>query len=296
MMVRVRKRAGASVGGRVARKAYRSIGGNIVLFGILAAMGAFMVLPLFYAVISAFKPLEEFFIFPPRFYVINPTTDNFTQLFAVTANLWMPFSRYLFNSAMICVVSTAGNLFLSSMAAYVLAKHEFKGKSVVWSIIIISLLFTSRVMSIPQYLVFAGLGLIDTIWVIVLPSIGMTLGVFLMKQFMEGIPTAILESARIDGAGEFRICWQVVMPSVKPAWITMIIFVFQNVWNSTGGNMIYTESKKVLPTILTQISASGMVRAGVGSAAALILLIPPVLVFVFAQSRIMETMASSGVK
>ena len=295
-MARVIKKTKSSSGGWVARRAYRSFGGNLVMFSLLAIMGAFMVLPLVYAVISAFKPLEEFFIFPPKFYVINPTTDNFTQLFAVTANLWMPFTRYLFNSILICLISTAGNLFFSSMAAYVLAKHEFKGKAVVWSIIITSLLFTSRIMSIPQYLVFAGLNLIDTIWVIVLPSIGMTLGVFLMKQFMEGIPSAILESARIDGAGEFRICWQIVMPSVKPAWITMIIFVFQNVWNSTGGNMIYTESQKVLPTILTQISSSGMVRAGVGSAAALILLIPPVLVFVFAQSRIMETMASSGVK
>ncbi len=283
-------------GGWIARRAYRSFGGSFVMFTLLAIMGAFMALPLIYAIISAFKPLEEFFIFPPRFYVINPTTDNFIQLFGVTANLWMPFTRYLFNSILICLISTVCNLFFSSMAAFVLAKHEFKGKTIVWSIIIVSLLFTSRVMSIPQYLVFAGLGIIDTIWVIVLPSIGMTLGVFLMKQFMEGIPSAILESARIDGAGEFRICWQVVMPSVKPAWITMIIFVFQNVWNSTGGNMIYTESQKVLPTILTQISSSGMVRAGVGSAAALILLIPPVLVFVLAQSRIMETMASSGVK
>jgi len=278
------------------RRSYRGKAGNLYLFVLLALMGAFMAMPLLYTITSAYKPLEEFFIFPPRFYAINPTTNNFTQLFALTSNLWMPFSRYLFNSILVSVISTLGNLVLSSMAAYVLSKHQFPGKAVIWNVIIISLLFSAKIMNIPQYLVFTALKLIDTIWVIVLPALGMTLGVFLMKQFMDGINNAILESARIDGAGEMRICWQVVMPSAKPAWITLIIFVFQSVWSNTGGNMIYSESNKVLPTILTQISATGMVRAGVGAAATLFLLIPPIVVFIVSQTNIIETMATSGVK
>ena len=288
--------ARAASGSRKAKSLVRSPAGNVFLFAVLAVMGAFMALPLVYAVVSAFKPLEEFFVFPPRFYVVNPTGDNFTQLFTLTSNLWVPFSRYVFNSLFVSLVATGGNLLFSSSAAYVLAKHKFPGKAALWSVIIVSLMFTAKIMNIPQYLVFAQLHLIDTYWVIILPAFGMTIGVFLMKQFMEGIHDAILESARIDGAGEMRICWRIVMPSVKPAWITLIIFVFQGVWSNTGGNMIYTEAGKVLPTVLTQISATGMVRAGVGAAAALILLSPPIVVFVIAQSNVIETMATSGVK
>lgn len=255
-----------------------------------------MALPLVYSTVNAFKPMEEFFVFPPKFYVVNPTGNNFAQLFSLTSNLWVPFTRYLFNSIAVTVVATTGNLFCSANAAFVLAKHRFRGKHIIWSVIIISIMFSTKIMSIPQYLVFASVGLIDTFWVLILPALGMTLGVFLLKQFIEGVPDAILESGRIDGANEFAICWKIIIPSVKPAVITLLIFVFQNVWNNTGSNMIYTESIKVLPTVLLQIGSSGMARAGTSAAAALILLIPSVLVFVVAQSKVIETMSSSGIK
>ncbi|MHB8964046.1 MAG: carbohydrate ABC transporter permease, partial [Saccharofermentanales bacterium] len=153
-----------------------------------------------------------------------------------------------------------------------------------------------KIMNIPQYLVFSGIGIIDTFWVLILPALGMTLGVFLLKQFMEGVPDAIIESGRIDGANEFAICWRIVIPSVKPAVITLLIFVFQNIWNNTGSNMIYTESIKVLPTVLLQIGASGIARAGTSAAASLLLMIPSVLIFIIAQSKVIETMSSSGIK
>ena len=279
-----------------AKRFSRSLGGSLVLGVLLGIMGIFMVLPLVYAVVSAFKPPEEFFIFPPRFYVVNPTLDNFSSLLDLTGNLWVPFTRYLFNSVFVSITGTLGHVLLSSTAAYVLCKHRFKGRQVLLSMIVVSLMFTSKIMGIPQYLVTAKFGFIDTYMALIAPVLGMTLGVFLMKQFMEGVPDAIIESARIDGAGELRICWRIVMPAVRPAWITLVIFAFQNIWNSTGGNMIYSEQLKVLPTVMTQIAATGMTRAGVGAAVSLLLMIPPIVVFVISQSSIVETMASFGIK
>ena len=263
---------------------------------LLLVLGFFMVIPLVFSVVNAFKPLEEFFIFPPKFYVVNPTLENFRNLFALTSNLWVPFSRYIFNSVFVSAAATAGHLLVASTAAYVLSKHEFKGKKTLNSIIMVALMFSSTVMAIPQYLIAANLGFINTYLALIVPVLGAPLGVFLMRQYMEGVPQSVLESARLEGAGEFRICWRIVMPSIKPAWITVIIFTFQGVWNNTGGNMIYSEQLKVLPTVLTQISASGMTRAGVGAAASLFLMIPPILVFVITQSQVVETMASSGIK
>lgn len=274
----------------------RGLAGSIFFFLVLVVLGAFMVLPLVFSVVNAFKPLEEFFIFPPKFYVVNPTLDNFRDLFALTSNLWVPFSRYVFNSAFVSVTATIGHLLVSSMAAYVLSKHEFKGKKALNSVIVVAMMFSSTVMAIPQYLIAANLGFIDTYLALITPILGAPLGVFLMRQYMEGVPHSIIESARLDGAGEMRICWRIIMPSIKPAWITVIIFTFQNIWNSSGGNLIYSEQIKVLPTVLSQISSSGMTRAGVGAAVSLFLMIPPILVFVITQSQVVETMASSGIK
>ncbi len=281
---------------RKKKYANRSRAGNILLFIVLFFVGCFMTLPLIYSIVNAFKPMEEFFVFPPKFYVVNPTTENFVDLFSLTSNLWVPFSRYIFNSVFVSVVATFGNLLLAVNAAYVLAKHSFRGKSIVWGIIIVAIMFSSKIMTIPQYLIYSKIGIIDTYWVIILPALGMTIGVFLLKQFMENVPNAILESARIDGAGEFRICWKIVAPAVKPAMITLLIFVFQSVWTNTGSNLIYSEEIKVLPTILMQIGSSGMARAGTTAAASLLLLIPPVVFFVIAQGQIIETMTNSGIK
>jgi ABC-type glycerol-3-phosphate transport system permease component len=266
------------------------------MFIFLILIGVFMILPLVYATVNAFKPLEEFFIFPPRFYVSNPTLNNFSDLYKLTANLWVPFSRYIFNSVYISAVATVGHIILASTAAYVMAKHTFPGKTLLNGIIITSLLFTSRVIFIPQYIILSKLGLINTHIAIIAPVFAMSIGIFLMKQFMLMVPDEVIESGRIDGAGEIRICWGIVVPMVKPATITLAIFAFQSIWNNTGSGLIYTESLKVMPMVLTQIAAGGLVRAGVGAAASLIMLLPPVLLFVFFQSKIIETMTASGIK
>lgn len=274
----------------------RSKAASFALFFMLSLIGIFMVLPIVYAVVNAFKPLEEFFVFPPRFYVINPTFDNFLDLYKVTANLWVPFTRYIFNSVFVSVIATGGHIFLASTAAYVAAKHEFPGKKLFNAAIVTSLLFTSRVIYIPQYVILSKLNLINTYAAVITPVFAMTMGVFLMKQFMLMVPNEIIESGKIDGANEFKICWSIVIPMVKPAVITLGIFAFQAIWNSTGGGVIYSESLKLMPMVLTQITAGGLVRAGVGAAASLIMLIPPVVLFVVFQSKIIETMSTSGIK
>lgn len=274
----------------------RSTGANIVITLILGIIGIFMALPLVYAVVNAFKPLEEFYIYPPKFYVMHPTMDNFGDLFKLSTNQWVPFLRYVFNSVFVSVIATLLHIFVAATAAYVLSKHEFRGKAVLNIIIVLSLLFSSKVISIPQYIIMSGIQFVDTPYALIAPVVASSLGVFLLKQFVDMFPNEIIESSRIDGASEMRICWSIVMPMVKPAVITVAIFAFQNIWNNSGQGLIYSEANKVLPMFLQQIAASNISRAGVGAASTFLLLIPPILLFMIFQSKIIETMSASGIK
>ncbi|MEG2088293.1 MAG: carbohydrate ABC transporter permease [Angelakisella sp.] len=278
----------------------RSIGGNLAIFVCLALLGATLALPLVYIVNAAFKPMDELFIFPPSIFVKHPTTDNFIKLGQITASSWVPLSRYIFNSVFVSTLATVGHLLFASMAAYPLAKHDFVGKKVLNGIVRLALLFTPAVTAIPLYLVMSSLHLINTYASLILPSIASTLGLYLMQNFMVNIPDSMLEAARLDGAGEFSIYARVVMPNVKPAAITMVIFAFNAIWNSNGGAFVYEEKLKVLPAALSQITSGGtgdaVARAGVAAAVLLILMIPPMIIFLFTQNKVIETMTTSGMK
>lgn len=285
------------------KRVNRSLGGDIFVILVLVLMGLFMGLPLYYTIISAFKPLNELFIFPPRFYVAQPTTSNFKQVLDLATGLWVPFSRYVFNSVFVSVVVTVGHVILASMAAYPMEKAKFPGSKGLFNLVQLTLLFTGGTMAIPQYIVMAVLGIVNTYWALILPAVGSSLGLFLMKQFMRGIPDSMLEAAKIDGANELTIFWKLVMPNVKPAWLTLSIFAFQSIWNNTGINFIYSEELKMLPTALNQIYAAdaatgvgNIARQGSAAAVALILMIPPIIFFVATQSNVIETMAFSGMK
>ncbi len=279
-----------------AKRVNRSTGGNILVFLMLVILGGFMLLPVVYTVVQAFKPMEELFLFPPRFTVSNPTVKNFKLIGQLIDSLWVPFSRYTFNSVFVSAAGTAGNVIIASMAAYPLAKNDFPGKKALFKIVTVALLFSGGVLGLAQYIIMAKLHMINTYWALILPSVATPMGLFLMKQFMEGISTSLLEAARIDGMNEFQIYWSIVMPNVKPAWLTMIIFAFQGMWSMTGGNFIYKEELKMLPTALAQIQSGGIARAGVAAAANLLMFLPPVLMFLITQSSIMETMAHAGIK
>ena len=270
---------------------------TVLLFAVLTVLGLFMALPLIYSVINSFKPVDELFAFPPRFFVVRPTSSNYFLLFKLATNMWVPFSRYLFNSLFVSVVATGGNVLIASMAAYPLAKKRFPGSGLFFQVIVLSLMFTPAVTAIPSYLVMSGLGWVDTYAALIVPAVGSSLGLYLMRQFMTGIPDSMLEAAKIDGANEWIIFWRIVMPQVKPAWLTVTIFAVQALWNGTSGsNYIYSEKLKALPYAMNQIVNGGLARQGAAAAATLVMMVVPIVIFLFAQNNIVETMASSGIK
>lgn len=275
----------------------RSRGGIITNFIFLCLIGAVMIIPFVFVVSNAFKPMDELFLFPPKLFVINPTFSNFTSITTLMSSSWVPFSRYIFNTIFVTVVATFFHIIFASLAAYVLEKRDFPGKVVFSNVIVLSLLFTPAVTGIPNYIIQSELGMIDTYWVMIIPYIGSSMGLYLMKQFMSSsIPDSLLEAARIDGAKELMIFTNIVMPLVKPAWLTMLMTSVQSMWGISAATVIFTESKKPLQYALSQIASGGIARTGAAAAVTLIMIIPPLLVFVLSQTQILDTMASSGIK
>ncbi len=274
----------------------RSKFGDIALFIFLACSAFLSILPLIMIVNNAFKPLDEIFKFPPTIFVVNPTLNNFADLGVVLGTSLVPFSRYLFNTVYVTILGTFGHVVVASMCAYVISRYKVPGGKAIFGLIVYALMFPSSVTSTPNYIILNFLGLIDTHWSIVLPVIGGTMGLFLMKQFMDQISMEYIESAKLDGAGEFKIYWSIVMPLVKPAWITLVILNFQSLWNTYGSTTIYREDLKMLSYAINQIASAGVARTGTLNAVQLVMITVPIAVFIFSQSNVMETMAHSGMK
>ena len=274
----------------------RSLAGDLGIYFMLAAVACLMAFPLVFAVSSALKPLDELFRFPPTIFPQHPTTDNFSDLIVTMGQSWVPFSRYILNTVFITAVGTFGHLVIASMAAFVLAKYDFPGGRLFFAVVTTALMFSGYVTGIPNYVIMSKLNMIDTYWALLLPAFAAPIGLFMMKQFMEGLPTALIEAAKIDGAKEFRIFWSIVMPNVKPAWLTVIIFSVQSLWNTSASTVIYSEAKKTLVFALQQIQAGGIARTGQAAAVTVVVMAVPIAIFVLSQSQILETMASSGIK
>lgn len=274
----------------------RSTGGDIALLIFLLLAGTFSAAPLVLTISNAFKPLDEIFLFPPKFIVQNPTLNNFIDLGNALGTSLVPFSRYLFNTIMITIIGTLGHVIIASMCAYPLAKFKIPGGTIIFGLVVYSLMFSPEVTNIPNYIIFNYLGLIDTYWALILPAIAFPLGLFLMKQFMSQVPTDLIESAKVDGAGDFKIFWSIVMPLVKPAWLTLIILVFQRLWAADGSQFIYREDYKMVGYALHQIALAGPARQGTLAAVSLIMITVPITIFIISQSQIIETMAHSGMK
>lgn len=275
----------------------RSTGGDLVIFIILFLFGAFMFLPMLYAISTSFKPADELWVYPPRFFVRNPTLKNFKDLFTILDSSNIPFSRYIFNTVFVSVIGTFGHVIFSSMAAYAICKFRFRFKNILFHIVVLSLMFNTAVTAIPNYIIMSKLGLVDTLASLVIPAFGSSLGLYLMKQFIEQmIPDGILEAARIDGANEFLIFFKIAMPMVRPAWLTLIIFSFQGLWNLSDTTYIYREDLKPLNYALHQILAGGVTRVGASGAATVLMMLIPIILFVCTQSQIVETLATSGMK
>ncbi len=275
----------------------RSRAGNVFAFGGLILMGLFTILPLIYSVVTSFKPLEELMIFPPKFFVTRPTLQNYTELPNIISSLSVPLSRYIFNSIFVSVLTTFLHIIVASMAAFVISKGKFKGLGIIFLVVQFSLLYNTYTLATPQYIIFSKLHLIDTYSVYILPYLPSTMGVFLIKQYMDGsVPDALIEAARIDGANDFRIYYQIVMPIAKPAWMTLCLFAFRDLWSMQPTGKIFTEELKMLPNVMSTIVNGGIARSGSAMAATVILMIPPIVVYLISQSNVMETMSSAGIK
>ncbi|MBP3610421.1 MAG: carbohydrate ABC transporter permease [Lachnospiraceae bacterium] len=278
------------------KKLNRSMAGNTLLFILMGLCGVAMAIPLVMVINNALKPLDELFQFPPKIFVRNPTLENFSDLFILMNDTWVPFSRYMLNTVIITGGGMVGHVIIASLAAYPLAKHNFPGKKILFQMVVLSMMFSWTVTQTPQYMIISWLGINNSYWALILPACAFGMGLYLMKQFMEQLPDSLMESARLDGAGEFRIFWSIVMPNVKPAWLTLAIFQFQQMWGNTGGTFIRDEQLKPLQYSLYQISAGGAARAGAGAAVTFIIAAVPITFFLICQSNVLETMTSSGMK
>ena len=275
----------------------RSAGGDAGISVILVLLGAFMFLPMVYVIMQSLKPLDELWMYPPRFYVMSPTLKNFKDLFTLMNISWVPFSRYIFNTVLVSVAGTAGHLFLASLAAYALAKIKFPGRDFMVQTVQMSLMFNSTVTAITSFILMSALHWLDSYWALIVPAWCSSLGLYLMKQFMDtNVNDSVLESARLDGAKELKIFWIIAMPMVKPAWLTLIIYSFQGLWNAGASMYIYSEQFKSFNYAIGQILAGGIKRAGAGAASQVIMMLVPIIIFIISQSNIIETMGSSGMK
>ena len=201
----------------------RSRAGNIGILIFLLLICCFMALPMIYAVLQSIKPIDEIFLYPPRFYVKNPTLDNFRVLLSLSSGTNVPAVRYLFNSIVISLVVVFSTIFISAAAGFALSKKKFRGRNALFDINKTALMFVSVAVSIPRYFVIVYTGVFNTVWANILPLIVIPTGVFLVKQFIDQLPDALIEAAVIDGASDFKILRRIVFPLIKPTLATITI-------------------------------------------------------------------------
>lgn len=272
-----------------------------VLILLLGLLGFFMLLPLIYIFNHALKPYSELYIFPPNIFVRQPTLNNFIELFVVTRDSVVPATRYLFNSIVVSVLGTAAVVIVSALCAYPLSKHRFPGSKILFATIILSLMFVQEAVNIPRYVVMANLGIMNTYLAHILPHVASTVGVFLMKQFMDQVPNELIEAGKIDGAREWTIFTRIVIPITMPAVATVAILTFQGIWGDTSTSVLYMQddAMKTFPFFLSTITqnvANNVARQTAAAAAALIMFLPTLIMFLFFQRKVIATMAHSGIK
>ncbi len=273
---------------------------QLPFFFILIPFSVLMLLPIIFIFNQAFKPQSELFAYPPTFFVKHPTLDNFIELLRVISSSGVPFSRYLFNSLVITLIGVFLAILFTALSAYALSKMKFKGKKFLFELNTIALMFVPVAVQIPRYIIVAKSGLIDTYAAHILPVITMPVAMFLVKQFVDQIPNDYIEAAKIDGASEMEIFFQIILPIIKPALATVGILAFQMIWNDTSTSTLFIndETKRTLAFFLSTLTGSANSVAGQGMAAAagLILFLPNLILFIILQRKVMSTMAYSGLK
>lgn len=274
---------------------------QIKFYIILIPMAVFMMLPIVYLISTAFKPIDELMMFPPRFLVQKPTLKNFSDLFRAASSTGVPMTRYLFNSIVVTILMIASTLLITVSTAYALSKKEFKLKKSLFRVNQLALMFVAVAVAIPRYLLIDNFGLTDTYLVHIIPYLSMPVGLFLVKQFIDQVPDELVEAAKLDGAGDWHIMVHIIIPLIKPALATVAILAFQFIWGSTESSNLYiiTETKKTFAFYLTTLTANQSVSiagAGMAAVAGLIMTLPSIIIFVILQGQVMDTMSHSGIK
>ena len=284
------------------RKLNRITPGRIFTYILVIALMLFSLLPIIYTFSTAFKPVNEILLFPPRFFVRRPTLQNFSALLTALSSNTVPFTRYIFNS----IISTFGTTLISVVicvfGTYGLVIHKPKGGKIVTNLVISALMFSPYILQIPNYLVVINAGLYNSFWALILPNVAVAYNFFLLQNFMGQIPFALVEAARLDGAGEVRICARVITPLLRPAIATLVVLTFVKSWNDSFSPLVFIsdEAKKTLPLAMTTISGglgvADLGRAGATMAASFLTILPPIIIFLLMQRQVMQTMAHSGIK
>lgn len=274
--------------------------GQIKIMLIVLPLVIFMAMPLIYIINHAFKPMEELFAFPPRFFVRNPTLENFTKLIKFSRTSGTPLSRYVFNSVIVTILTVGLALLLTTMSAFALSKIKFKGRELMLQINQVAIMFVAVAVLIPRYIVICRLGLIDSIWAHVFPLVAMPVALFLVKQFVDQVPDSLIEAAYMDGATDLHVYLKVILPMIKPAIATAAILVFQQVWTNMETSNYYfnDDSMKTLTFYMNSLVNVNNTVAGQGmsAAATMIMFLPNLILFCILQNSVMNTMANSGIK
>jgi len=272
--------------------------GWIVVYSLMGLLVVFMALPLIYLVSTAFKPVDELFLFPPTFLVNRPTGENFVRLFRSVGYGEIPITRYMFNSLFSTIANVAGTVMICSMGAYSLEKLRMPGYKFLFRVVVVGLMFVPAIAQIPTYIVMSQTNMLNTYWALIIPSMAKPMYLFLIKQFMSQFPDSVLESARMDGAGELSVFFRIVMPVVRPAWATVIVFAFIENWNNSGSSVMYITEQvmKTLPYALGSIGGGQVAAMGVAAAASLLTTAPTIIIYLLMQRQVINTMAHAGIK
>jgi len=270
-------------------------------YAVMLPLAAFMLLPVLYMVFHAFKPMDELFAFPPRFITLRPTADNFKRLFSAADSSNFPASIYLFNSIVSTAFTVLATVLICAASGFVLSKRDFKLKKPILKVNELALMFVPVAVALPRFLVIKQAGLFDSFLAHILPLVAMPVGLFLVKQFIDQLPSSLIEAAQIDGSSDYGILFKIVIPLIKPALATVSILAFQASWNSVDASqmLIDTERYKTFAYYMTTVTAAtgnNIAGQGMAAAASLILLIPNILLFTLMQSKVMNTVAHSGIK
>jgi multiple sugar transport system permease protein len=272
---------------------------QLKFYMVIVPIAIFMTLPIIYILNQAFKPLDEIFRFPPTFIVRRPTLQNFRMILNLTSNTGIPMSRFLINTIIVTVLTVALSILITAISAYAFSKKKFGAKEWLFRLNQAALMFVPAAVSIPRYLIIVNLGLNNNFLVHILPILAMPVGLFLVKQFVDQVPDSLIESARLDGAGELVVMFRIVFPLIKPALATVGILCFQIVWGATEASNLYLvdDTLKSFAFYLTTLATLNTpAMAGVQAAASLVMFLPNLIIFIAMQSRVMNTMSHSGIK